>query len=45
MGFVNDQYNLTPTFVLCQQGTMESVGQRGSVRGDRIEAQFPANHL
>ena len=45
MGFVNDQHNLTPTFVLCKQGTMESVGQLGSVRGDRIEAKFPAYHL
>jgi hypothetical protein len=45
MGFVNDQYNLTPTFVLRKQGPMESVYQLGSVRGDRIEAKIPAYHL
>ena len=45
MGLVNDQHNLMSTFVLCKQGTMESVCQRGSVRGDRIEAKFPAYHL
>jgi hypothetical protein len=38
MGFVNDQHNLTPTFVLCKQDTMQSVCQLCSVRGDRIEA-------
>jgi len=45
MGFVKDQHNLTPTFVLCEQGTVESMGQLCRVRGDHIEAQFPADHL
>jgi hypothetical protein len=45
MGFVNDQHNLTPTFVLGKQGTMQSVCQLCSVRGGRIEAQLPAYHL
>jgi hypothetical protein len=45
MGLVNDHDNLTPTFVLGEQGTVESMYQLCSVRGDRIEAKFPADHL
>jgi hypothetical protein len=45
MGLVKDHYNLTPTFVLSEQGTVESLGQLCSVRGDCIEAKFPADHL
>src|SRR5262249_31064869 len=45
MGLVNDHYNLTSTFVLDEQGTVESLCQLCSVRGDRIEAKFPANHV
>jgi len=45
MGFVNDQHNLAPMFVLCKQGPMESMYQLYRVRGDRIEAKFPAYHL
>jgi hypothetical protein len=45
MGLVNDHYNLAPTFMLCEQGTVESLGQLWSVRGDRIEAKFTADHL
>jgi hypothetical protein len=45
MGFVNDQDNLTSTFVRGEQGTVERVGQLCRVRGDRVEAQFPADHL
>jgi hypothetical protein len=45
MGFINDQHHLTPTFVLCEQGMVESMCQLCSVRGDRIEAKFPTDHL
>jgi hypothetical protein len=45
MGLVKDHYNLTPTFVLGEQGTVESLGQLCCVRGDCIEAKFPADHL
>jgi hypothetical protein len=45
MGLVNDHDNLTPTFVLGEQGTVESMCQLCSVRGDRIEAKFPTDHL
>ena len=44
MGLVNDHDNLTPTFVLGEQGTVESLGQICSVRGDCLEAKFPADH-
>jgi len=45
VGFVNDEHNLTPTFVLCEQGTVESMGQFYRVIGDLIEAKFPAYRL
>ena len=45
MGFVHDQHNLMPAFVLGEQGPVESIGQLSRVSGDRIEAQFPADHL
>jgi len=45
MGFINDQHYLTTTFVLSEQGMVESMCQLYSVRGDRIEAKFPTDHL
>jgi len=45
MGLVNGHDNLTPTFVLGEQGTVESWCQLGSVRSDYIEAKFPADHV
>jgi len=45
MGLVNDHDNLTSTFVLGEQSTVERLCQLGSVRGDCIEAKFPADHV
>jgi hypothetical protein len=45
MGLVNDHYNPMPAFVLGEQGTLQSMCQRCSVSGNRIEAKLPADHL
>jgi hypothetical protein len=45
MGFVDDQHHLTPMLMLGEQGPVERRGQLCLVIGDRIEAQFPADHL
>ena len=45
VGFVNDEHHLTPMFVLCEQGPVESMGQFSSIIGALREAQFPADQL
>src|SRR5262245_26574711 len=45
MGLVNDYNNLTPPFVLGEQGTVECLCQLCRVSDDRIEAKFPADHV
>jgi len=45
VGFVNDEHNLTPTFVFCEQGAVEGMCQLYRVIGDLLEAKFPADHL
>jgi hypothetical protein len=45
VGFVNDEHHLTPLFVLCEQGPVESMSQLSSLIGALREAKFPADHL
>jgi hypothetical protein len=45
VGFVNDEHNLTSTFVFCEQGAMQRMGHLCRVMRHLIVAQVSAHHL